>query len=170
MVKLILFCRIHKPAFPKPQPIKNFWICGHNVLIRRCKFDKWLHFRLTDRAVVTAAEHSYASTRVRNVEIYSIWPQKTFYSIDGYIDVGDGCWWRMLETKWVKTIKCWWRFWMVTSGTNIEKITSNFRHQHPQIVTNFKSLTLRCHQQQFHQKNLNKISDIQTELLRTTSV
>ena len=71
MVKLILF-GIHKPAFPKLWPIKNFWICGHNVLMRRCKFDKWLHFRLTDRAVVTAADHSYAFTRVRNVALY-IW-------------------------------------------------------------------------------------------------
>ena len=42
------------------------------MLVRRCKFDKWLHFRLTDRAVVTAAEHSYAFTRVRNVALY-IW-------------------------------------------------------------------------------------------------
>ena len=82
MVKLILFCRIHKPAFPKPQPIKNFWICGHNVLIRRCKFDKWLHLRLTDRAVVTAAEHSYACIRVRYVVQYiSKALQKSLFSM-----------------------------------------------------------------------------------------
>ena len=117
MVELILFGRIHKPAFPKPQPIKISWICGHNVLIRRCKFDKWLHFRLTDRAVVTAAEHSYASTRVRNVEIYSIWPQKTFYSIDGYIDVGDGCW-RLFPL--VTSSRCWWPILKIINQHNVQ--------------------------------------------------
>ena len=69
------------------------------------------------------------------------------------------CWWRMLESKCVGvkfkvlvtvlTILVRNNHYLFTwaSGTNIRKMspTSKFSHQHRQIVTNFKSLKLRCH-------------------------
>ena len=77
-----------------------------------------------------------------------------------YIDVGDGCWWRIML---VTIIRCWfWLFWSPTS-TNIHYLninvelqhskmspTSKFSHQHPQFLSNFKSLTSRCHQHHWH--------------------
>ena len=70
MVSIILSVVFISRPFPNFVQSKVFRICDHNVLIQRCKFDKWLHLRLTDRAVVTAAEHSYACIRVRYVVQY----------------------------------------------------------------------------------------------------
>jgi len=84
-----------------------------------------------------------------------------FCALQGYIDTGDGCWRR---NELATTSRCSWRlypFWSPTSTiflhyrwaptmlvqhskdvTNIKirSPTSKFDRQHPQIVTNFKSL------------------------------
>ena len=81
-------------------------------------------------------------------------------------DVGDGCWWRMLETKCsnMNNIP-----FFLTLGTNIRKmsIIAKFCHQHPKIFTEIKSLTSTCHHHLCSQNFRTKISEpnFKTKLL-----
>ena len=62
----------------------------------------------------------------------------------GYIDVGDGCWWRDVL---VKIWRCWWWFWSFKSPTS-----TIFQHQR-QVPT-----LKRCHQDLHPLTNIQKLS------------
>ena len=72
------------------------------------------------------------------LDITSVYWKMNHWFIDGYIDVGDGCWRRNVLTT---TLRCWWRFWRFLSPTSSffehkrRARLSKRWHQHP-LVTN----------------------------------